>query len=192
MDDQKEESSSRSSTSIFESLQHFNTLYREQIQKPDDSYDGLKARVRVLQKWVKDLTDQNDLLVKTVEELETDALQRLTLLEANITDNQNPQISSCNLSTKGLDQVEGLRQELEDVKKQLSEKEKLVAKYQNRIIELRGSIEKDRSSDEQVFVQRNVVSELREFNFDQEQQSHSSVKKEVSFLQNCIFNRHFY
>ncbi|XP_046686517.1 uncharacterized protein LOC124372194, partial [Homalodisca vitripennis] len=141
MDDQKEESSSRSSTSIFESLQHFQTLYHEQIQKPDDSYDGLKARVRVLQKWVKDLTDQNDLLVKTVEELETDALQRLTLLEANITDNQNPQISSCNLSTKGLDQVEGLRQELEDVKKQLSEKEKLVAKYQNRIIELRGSIE---------------------------------------------------
>ncbi|KAG8248748.1 WD repeat-containing protein 83 [Homalodisca vitripennis] len=50
------------------------------------------ARVRVLQKWVKDLTDQNDLLVKTVEELETDALQRLTLLEANITDNQNPQL----------------------------------------------------------------------------------------------------
>ncbi|XP_046675788.1 cingulin-like isoform X3 [Homalodisca vitripennis] len=93
------------------------------------------------------------------------------------------QISSCNLSTKGLDQVEGLRQELEDVKKQLSEKEKLVAKYQNRIIELRGSIEKDRSSDEQVFVQRNVVSELREFNFDQEQQSHSSVKKELEITQ---------
>uniref|UniRef100_A0A1B6JAY0 Uncharacterized protein n=1 Tax=Homalodisca liturata TaxID=320908 RepID=A0A1B6JAY0_9HEMI len=183
MDDQKEESSSRSSTSIFESLEHFRTLYSEQVQKPDDSYDGLKARVKVLQKWVKDLTDQNDLLVKTVEELETDALQRLTLLEANITDNQNPQISSCNLSTKGLDQVEGLRQELEDVKKQLSEKEKLVAKYQNRIIELRGSIEKGRSSDEQVFVQRNVVSELHEFNFDQEQQSHSSVKKELEVTQ---------
>uniref|UniRef100_A0A1B6I087 Uncharacterized protein n=1 Tax=Homalodisca liturata TaxID=320908 RepID=A0A1B6I087_9HEMI len=183
MDDQKEESSSRSSTSIFESLEHFRTLYSEQVQKPDDSYDGLKARVKVLQKWVKDLTDQNDLLVKTVEELETDALQRLTLLEANITDNQNPQISSCNLSTKGLDQVEGLRQELEDVKKQLSEKEKLVAKYQNRIIELRGSIEKGRSSDEQVFVQRNVVSELHEFNFDQEQQSHSSVKKEETLVE---------
>uniref|UniRef100_A0A1B6GFT0 Uncharacterized protein n=1 Tax=Cuerna arida TaxID=1464854 RepID=A0A1B6GFT0_9HEMI len=187
MDDQKEESSSRSSASIFESLQQFKTLYYEQIQKSDDSYDGLKMRVRVLQKWVQDLMDQNDLLVKTVEELETDALQRLTLLEANISDNQKPQISSRNvrelLSPKGLDQVECLRQELEDVKKQLSEKEKLVAKYQNRIKELRGCIEKDRPTDEKEYVQRHVVSEHRESNFDQE---HSSVKKELEITQNQL------
>uniref|UniRef100_A0A1B6L5V5 Uncharacterized protein n=2 Tax=Graphocephala atropunctata TaxID=36148 RepID=A0A1B6L5V5_9HEMI len=188
MSDQNDDiSSSKSCASIYDALQQFKALYFEQLKKSDDTYDGLKTRVKVLQKWVQDLTDQNELLVKTVEELEIDALERLTLLEANISDAQKPETSLSTardlLTAKGLDRVEGLFRELEEVKEQLSEKEQLVAKYQHRVEELRGCIEKGKVTEDEVCVNQHSITELCESNFNQEHQAHHPVEKELEKTQ---------
>uniref|UniRef100_A0A1B6L1W6 Uncharacterized protein n=1 Tax=Graphocephala atropunctata TaxID=36148 RepID=A0A1B6L1W6_9HEMI len=188
MSDQNDDiSSSKSCASIYDALQQFKALYFEQLKKSDDTYDGLKTRVKVLQKWVQDLTDQNELLVKTVEELEIDALERLTLLEANISDAQKPETSLSTardlLTAKGLDRVEGLFRELEEVKEQLSEKEQLVAKYQHRVEELRGCIEKGKVTEDEVCVNQHSITELCESNFNQEHQAHHPVEKEETLAE---------
>lgn len=38
----------------------------------------------ILESWVKDLTDHNVMLIKTVDELESEALKRLGMLEENL------------------------------------------------------------------------------------------------------------
>ncbi len=44
-------------------------------------------RMRILQSYVNDLSEQNEVLVKTVEELETEANDRVALLETKLTRN---------------------------------------------------------------------------------------------------------
>lgn len=40
--------------------------------------------MEILESWVKDLTDHNVMLIKTVDELEGEALKRLGMLEENL------------------------------------------------------------------------------------------------------------
>jgi len=122
-------------------LQQFTDLYADQLKGTDDSYDGLKLKVNILENWVQDLTAQNKMLVTTVEELEGETLKRLKTLEASLQQRQknSPSFTSKELlmSPWGLNRIEALTQELNAVKEQLSHKEKTVYKYNSRIEELR-------------------------------------------------------
>ena len=47
-------------------------------------YKYLQMRVRILRSYINDLTDQNSVLMKTVEDLEADADGRVARLEAKL------------------------------------------------------------------------------------------------------------
>ena len=47
-------------------------------------FESLQARIRVLQAYVNDLSEQNEVLVQTVEELEREANERVEMLESKL------------------------------------------------------------------------------------------------------------
>ncbi|XP_049960274.1 repetitive organellar protein-like isoform X2 [Schistocerca serialis cubense] len=61
-------------------------VYEKILESVDEDaeVDALKLKVSTLQSWVKDLTEQNMLLVETAEQLEKEAAERVSLLEERI------------------------------------------------------------------------------------------------------------
>lgn len=121
----------------------FQALYEDQLNKIDESsVDSLQLKVKLLQEWVSDLTEQNVMLVKTVEELEEEALSRVALLEAHMPQKQDPYdlCSTSKLSSQE-SSITQLTAELEEVKKQLLDKEYLLKSYLKRVEDLRQNAE---------------------------------------------------
>uniref|UniRef100_K1R9C8 Uncharacterized protein n=1 Tax=Magallana gigas TaxID=29159 RepID=K1R9C8_MAGGI len=69
-------------------LGEFKGLYEGRLKRLDETEgsgdDTLKTRVRILQAYVNDLSEQNDVLVSTLEELEKEARERVNLLEKEL------------------------------------------------------------------------------------------------------------
>lgn len=72
-------------------LGEFRQLYDGKLKVLDEAEqtgeDISRARVRLLQSYVKDLSEQNDVLVATVEELEQEANDRVIILEDKLQKN---------------------------------------------------------------------------------------------------------
>ncbi|XP_076056503.1 uncharacterized protein LOC143034397 isoform X4 [Oratosquilla oratoria] len=81
----KEDSSS--SSQMLSLLDEFTKIYAQRLDRVEQTSKGnndtkyLQEKVSVLQSWVRDLGDQNAVLVATVEELEREAGDRVALLE---------------------------------------------------------------------------------------------------------------
>lgn len=59
-------------------MSEFSSLYSEKLKAIEENCeDPTEAKIRTLQDWVNDLTEQNYVLIKTVEELEREALNRV-------------------------------------------------------------------------------------------------------------------
>ncbi|KAK1163518.1 hypothetical protein AOXY_G17019 [Acipenser oxyrinchus oxyrinchus] len=69
-------------------LGEFQELYQDRIRRLDQSGDGreetLKLKIGVLQSYVRDLSEQNQVLIQTLEELETGSEQRVNSLEREL------------------------------------------------------------------------------------------------------------
>ncbi|ELU17652.1 hypothetical protein CAPTEDRAFT_199760 [Capitella teleta] len=68
-------------------LSEFRHLYEERLKKLDESDNGpdaQKTRLNILQSYVNDLTEQNEVLIQTVEELEREANQRVIHVEGKL------------------------------------------------------------------------------------------------------------
>lgn len=52
-----------------------------------------QLKVKVLENWVEDLTDQNVMLIKVVGELEGEALKKISLIEENLSQGPGPRTS---------------------------------------------------------------------------------------------------
>ncbi|XP_022903275.2 putative leucine-rich repeat-containing protein DDB_G0290503 isoform X7 [Onthophagus taurus] len=67
-------------------IKEFKRLYEDKMKQIDDIAGGdcIQAKVNLQQEWIKDLTDQNEMLVRVVEELEVEAAERVTLLEKKL------------------------------------------------------------------------------------------------------------
>ncbi|XP_066545877.1 myosin heavy chain, clone 203 [Amia ocellicauda] len=69
-------------------LHEFKGLYEQKLRRLElESRDGnpediLRMKVRILHSYVNDLSDQNEVLVQTVEDLEKEANQKVYLMEA--------------------------------------------------------------------------------------------------------------
>ncbi|XP_048832118.1 golgin subfamily A member 6-like protein 22 isoform X2 [Brienomyrus brachyistius] len=82
----------RSATTNMQVLLHrFKTLYEEQLERLEsqelragDREEVLRKKVQILRSYVNDLCDQNQILVRTVEDLETEANDKLAVLQAKI------------------------------------------------------------------------------------------------------------
>ena len=55
----------------------------------------VQKKVRILQSYVGDLSEQNDILVKTVEELEKEANERVIILETRLLQGQKVRCEMC-------------------------------------------------------------------------------------------------
>jgi len=68
-------------------IQQFKQLYEtklREIERDDGGGDNLEAKVCLQRDWIRDLTEQNELLVRAVEELEREARERVIMLETKL------------------------------------------------------------------------------------------------------------
>ena len=69
-------------------LNEFKLLYHNKLKKFETqeplNEEALKLKVKTLESYVKDLLEQNDVLVQTIDELEKEANSRVTKLEARL------------------------------------------------------------------------------------------------------------
>ncbi|GLV38609.1 hypothetical protein CBL_05608 [Carabus blaptoides fortunei] len=72
-------------------LKEFHHLYEDKLNKIGDGCQCTSSQIKMemLQDWVRDLTEQNTLLVEVVEELEHEASERVTLLEERLRNSSN-------------------------------------------------------------------------------------------------------
>ncbi|KAJ8916239.1 hypothetical protein NQ315_016378 [Exocentrus adspersus] len=64
-------------------IKEFKRLYEEKMHQIDSAGGGdcLQEKLKLQQEWISDLSDQNEMLVRAVEELEHEATERVALLE---------------------------------------------------------------------------------------------------------------
>ncbi|XP_014479205.1 PREDICTED: centromere-associated protein E-like isoform X2 [Dinoponera quadriceps] len=81
-------------------LDEFRKLYESRIEKIDGEsggeFDRVSMKLQIMNDWIKDLGDQNAMLVQTVQDLEQAACSRVKLLEEKL--KQSSQIVQDNLS----------------------------------------------------------------------------------------------
>ncbi|KAF2903682.1 hypothetical protein ILUMI_02477 [Ignelater luminosus] len=76
-------------TQTLEIIKEFRQLYENKMKQIDaegggDCVSGLQAKLDLQHEWIRDLTEQNEMLVKTVEELESEATERVLMLEEKL------------------------------------------------------------------------------------------------------------
>ncbi|KAK4880743.1 hypothetical protein RN001_008889 [Aquatica leii] len=73
-------------TQTLEIIKEFNRVYESKLQELGSigGGDNLLAKLHLQQDWIRDLTQQNEMLVKAVEELEKDAAERVSMLEERL------------------------------------------------------------------------------------------------------------
>ncbi|XP_067888179.1 polyamine-modulated factor 1-binding protein 1-like isoform X2 [Heterodontus francisci] len=81
----------RASASVRQNMKYlsneFKGLYEEKLrhlENKDESRGTLKMKLRILQSYVNDLSDQNEVLVQTVEDLEKEANEKITNLDTKL------------------------------------------------------------------------------------------------------------
>ena len=84
----REFSSKKRSGGMQNLLGEFKGLYETRLRRLDEAEhsgeDTTKTRVRIMQAYVNDLSEQNEVLVQTVEELEREANDRVNILESKL------------------------------------------------------------------------------------------------------------
>ncbi|XP_042869346.1 adventurous-gliding motility protein Z-like isoform X6 [Penaeus japonicus] len=95
------EGSNKSSSQMLGLLDEFTKIYSDRLQRVEqaamktDNACYLQNKVCVLEAWVRDLGEQNAVLVATVEELEREAGERVALLEDRLTKMATTTRDSC-------------------------------------------------------------------------------------------------
>ncbi|KAK8736933.1 hypothetical protein OTU49_004731, partial [Cherax quadricarinatus] len=92
---------SSSSSLMLGLLEEFTKIYSDRLQRVEetaikcDQKQYLENKVRVLESWIRDLGEQNAVLVVTVEELEREAADRVALLEDRLSKMATTTRESC-------------------------------------------------------------------------------------------------
>ncbi|KAF7281376.1 hypothetical protein GWI33_004857 [Rhynchophorus ferrugineus] len=70
-------------TNSLEIMKEFNKLYEDRMQQVDSIAGGdcLQEKIKLQQEWIQNLTQQNEMLVKAVQDLEYEATERVKQLE---------------------------------------------------------------------------------------------------------------
>lgn len=73
-------------TNSLDIMKEFNRLYEERIQQVDCEGGGdcLQEKLKLQQEWIRNLTQQNEMLVRAVQELEYEATERVQQLEGKL------------------------------------------------------------------------------------------------------------
>ncbi|KAG5893696.1 hypothetical protein JTB14_017804 [Gonioctena quinquepunctata] len=73
-------------TSTLDIINKFKRLYENKLREIDSAGGGdcLQEKIKLQQDWIGDLTEQNEMLVRAVEELEHEATERVNMLEEKL------------------------------------------------------------------------------------------------------------
>uniref|UniRef100_A0A6P7F9W4 Uncharacterized protein LOC114328083 isoform X1 n=1 Tax=Diabrotica virgifera virgifera TaxID=50390 RepID=A0A6P7F9W4_DIAVI len=73
-------------TKTLDIINEFKRLYEEKMQEIDNTSCGdcLQEKMQLQQNWIGDLTEQNEMLVRAVEDLELEATERVKMLEEKL------------------------------------------------------------------------------------------------------------
>ncbi|CAL4067630.1 unnamed protein product, partial [Meganyctiphanes norvegica] len=125
-------SSPTSSSHMLSLLDEFTKIYSDKLNRVEqsamktDEKQYLQSKTVVLESWIRDLGEQNAVLVATVEELEKEAQDRVVLLEERLAKMAQATRDSC-LS---------LRDHHSQVSSLVSEKDSLVSEAENLSVEV--------------------------------------------------------
>jgi hypothetical protein len=64
-------------------LLYQNRLKKLELQEPHNE-ETIKLKIKTLESYIKDLLEQNDVLIQTIDELEKEANSRVAKLEAKV------------------------------------------------------------------------------------------------------------
>jgi hypothetical protein len=81
------------STQMHGLINEFKQLYQTRLKKLELqeplSDEAIRLKMKTLESYVKDLVEQNDVLVQTIDELEKEANSRVTKLESKLVKTNN-------------------------------------------------------------------------------------------------------
>lgn len=74
-------------------LNEFKLLYQHRLKKLElqepHNEETIKLKIKTLESYIKDLLEQNDVLIQTIDELEKEANSRVAKLEAKLNKSNN-------------------------------------------------------------------------------------------------------
>ncbi|XP_073987452.1 uncharacterized protein isoform X7 [Rhodnius prolixus] len=133
------------STDVSKIVDEFHCLYNEKIMKLEMTNPGCaELKIGALEEWVRDLTEQNRMLVKTVENLEKNALDRVDTLDSVLrkktAENESrPPCKNCpDLNVR----CDNMKAELENAKKTIIEKECCIQNHLKQIEDMKKTLSK--------------------------------------------------
>ncbi|KAI4494581.1 hypothetical protein M0804_000782 [Polistes exclamans] len=113
-------------TESLQILNEFRKLYEARIEKVDsesaNEFDRLSMKMKIMTEWIKDLGEQNIMLVNTVQDLEQTASDRVKILEEKLKQSSkvvSDKILLSNQSEERLNVLSNRIKELEDDEKYL-------------------------------------------------------------------------
>ncbi|XP_045128824.1 myosin-7B-like isoform X4 [Portunus trituberculatus] len=145
-------SKNSSSSMMLGLLDEFTKIYSDRLQRVEDTAmkkegkEYLENKVSVLESWVRDLGEQNAVLVATVEELEREAAERVALLEDRLTKMAATTRQSCVSLRDHQIQVSSLVSDkisLEKESKELDDKIHALQMKNSRLVEENGGLHSD-------------------------------------------------
>ncbi|KAK8406453.1 hypothetical protein O3P69_007250 [Scylla paramamosain] len=148
-------SKNSSSSMMLGLLDEFTKIYSDRLQRVEDTAmkkegkEYLENKVSVLESWVRDLGEQNAVLVATVEELEREAAERVALLEDRLTKMAATTRQSCVSLRDHQIQVSSLVSDkisLEKETKELDDKIHALQRKNSRLLEENGGLHSDINS----------------------------------------------
>lgn len=132
-----------SSTDVSKIVDEFHCLYNEKIVKLQTMNPGCaELKINALEEWVRDLTEQNRMLVKTVENLEKNALDRVDTLDSVLRKKsaENESRRSCKDCPDLNQRCDKMKAELENAKHLLNEKECYMQNYIKQIEDMKKAL----------------------------------------------------
>nr|XP_050849490.1 golgin subfamily A member 3-like isoform X3 [Vespula vulgaris] len=116
-------------TESLQILDEFHKLYEARIKKVDsesaNEFDRVSMKMKIMTEWIKDLGEQNIMLVNTVQDLEQTASDRVKILEEKLKQSSkvvSDKILLTNQSEEKLSVLSNRIRELEDDEKSLRQK----------------------------------------------------------------------
>ncbi|CAM5094283.1 unnamed protein product [Natator depressus] len=171
----------------------FHMLYRErlrQLEIMDDAQEEvLRMKVRLLQSYIMDLSDQNSVLVQTMEELEGESEWKVATLEAEL---QRPSLAQRPVPTEHLSGSTAAQiivtppqqiMEQEELRVQLASKEQLIHQLNVHLMEANHSQEKSKA---EVLERETKIQELQEIITD----LHHEISRKDSEAVNQLQEKH--
>ncbi|KAK9511122.1 hypothetical protein O3M35_005743 [Rhynocoris fuscipes] len=112
-------------------MEEFHCIYNERLKTLISEGECNEKKIPILQEWVRDLTDQNRMLVKTVEQLEKNAEDRVdtldNVLKVKAAEKQEPQ--TCKDCPSLNERFKLLQEELNCARASVAEKECMITEY---------------------------------------------------------------